>query len=206
MKARIRTTILLTALVGSLALAAGGCSKKTVIPPESMGAAGSTDGKMINYPPSTDNGYSESDQPVEGTLDDTARNTNAAAAEAMNESDAYKRQHGRSSQGLSPIYFDFDQSTVRADMTDRMVGNAKFLKEQPSSHVIVEGNTDERGTNEYNLALGERRAQNTKQYLINLGVDPVRIRTISYGEEKPLFKGQDEESYSMNRRVDFVIE
>jgi peptidoglycan-associated lipoprotein len=72
--------------------------------------------------------------------------------------------------------------------------------------VILEGNSDERGTNEYNLALGERRAINTRQYLINLGVAADRIRTLSYGEERPLFPGQDEDSYSMNRRVDFVVQ
>ena len=76
----------------------------------------------------------------------------------------------------------------------------------PSARITVEGNSDERGTNEYNLALAERRAINAQQYLINMGVDPLRLRTVSYGEEKPLFTGQDEESYSMNRRVDFVIQ
>jgi peptidoglycan-associated lipoprotein len=71
--------------------------------------------------------------------------------------------------------------------------------------VIIEGNSDERGTNEYNMALGERRAINALQYLANIGIDSNRLRTLSYGEEKPLFMGQDEETYSLNRRVDFIV-
>ena len=204
---KVKKTILLVALVGSLALLASSCSKKTVIPPESMGTAGASQGQTTNYPAATDNGYSENSLPAEGTLDDTARNNNAAAADDMaDKSDAYKREHGRCSPGLAPVYFDFDTATVRADMAEQMNENAKLIKEQPNAQVVVQGNTDERGTNEYNLALGERRAQNVKQYLTNLGVAPSHIRTMSYGEEKPLFKGQDEASYSMNRRVDFVLQ
>ena len=70
--------------------------------------------------------------------------------------------------------------------------------------MIIEGNSDDRGTNEYNLALGERRAINSRQYLINLGIAADRMRTLSYGEERPLFFNADEEAYSMNRRVDFI--
>ena len=91
-------------------------------------------------------------------------------------------------------------------MTDTLIQNADYLNSIPNTHVIIEGNSDERGTNEYNLALGERRAINTQQYLTNLGVDPERMRTVSFGEEKPLFQGQDEEDYQYNRRVDFGLE
>jgi peptidoglycan-associated lipoprotein len=91
-------------------------------------------------------------------------------------------------------------------MVDKMVMNAEFLKQAPNSNVVVEGNTDERGTNEYTLALAERRAQNTRQYLLELGINPSTVRTVSYGEERPLFPGQDESSYALNRRADFVLE
>jgi peptidoglycan-associated lipoprotein len=91
-------------------------------------------------------------------------------------------------------------------MTDVLVSNAEYLRTIPGSMVIIEGNSDERGTNEYNLALGERRALNSRQYLINLGIAADRMRTLSYGEERPLFLNQDEEAYSLNRRVDFVVQ
>ncbi len=91
-------------------------------------------------------------------------------------------------------------------MADRMANNALFLKQAQGTSIVIEGNCDERGTSEYNLALGERRALNAKGYLINLGVEANRIRTIGYGEERPLFQGQDEFSYAQNRRDDFILE
>jgi peptidoglycan-associated lipoprotein len=80
-----------------------------------------------------------------------------------------------------------------------------MLKQNQSSRVRIEGNCDERGTNEYNMALGERRAQSAKKYLVNLGIHKDRMHTISYGEEKPLLHGHDEYSWAQNRRDDFVI-
>ncbi len=90
-------------------------------------------------------------------------------------------------------------------MTEVLVKNAEQMQQTPGAAIVIEGNSDERGTNEYNLALGERRALAAKQYLIDLGVDAARIQTISYGEERPLFTGQDEDAYSQNRRDDFIM-
>jgi len=122
------------------------------------------------------------------------------------ESEEYKKTYGRSSQQLIPIYFDFDQASVRSDQYARLDQNADYLKNNLSARVIVQGNCDERGTNEYNLALGERRAINAKTYLVELGIEEYRIRTVSYGEERPLFTDQDEFSWSQNRRDDFILE
>ena len=115
-------------------------------------------------------------------------------SDADRQSNEYKRIHGRSSENLSPIYFDFDQAGVRPSMTEVLAANAEYLQSVPNAMVTIEGNSDERGTNEYNLALGERRAINSRQYLINLGIAGDRMRTLSYGEERPLFEGQDEAS------------
>lgn len=207
MKKKIMMMLVVTTLFSSLLLFSGGCSKKTVIPPDSAGGGrqGSAGGTDINYP-LAEGGYSQDNLPADGTLDDASGQGGAYNAALDQQSDEYKRLHGRSSEGLYPIYFDYDQAGVRPDMTDILINNSDYLNSVPHIMVIVEGNSDERGTNEYNLALGERRAINTQQYLINLGVDPNRIRTISYGEERPLFFGQDEFTYSQNRRVDFVIE
>ena len=201
MKTRIIKTILFSALIGSMVFLGSGCHKK-VAAPEGGDMSG---GKNIQYP----DGYSENNLGKEGTLSDNGRGEgkgNLSLNDADNQSDAYKREHGRCTPGFSPVFFDFDQSSIRADMTDRMQSNAGFLKQHQEMKVVIEGNCDARGTNEYNLALGERRARSAKQYLINLGVDGSRIRTVSYGEERPLFQGQDENSYAMNRRDDFRAE
>jgi peptidoglycan-associated lipoprotein len=202
MKKKLIRTLALSALIGSFLLFGAGCSKKTVIPPDASSIESEmSGGKDINYP-MAEGGYSEDNLPVEGTLDDSAQA--AVISNADQQSDEYKRLHGRSSENLFPIYFDFDQAGVRSGMTEVLVRNAEYLNSIPGTTVILEGNSDERGTNEYNLALGERRAINTRQYLINLGVAAERIQTLSYGEERPLFPGQDEDAYSMNRRVDFI--
>jgi len=112
---------------------------------------------------------------------------------------------GYTSKGMYPVYFDFDSSTVRGDQVERLEKNAEFLNQNPEVRIRVEGNCDPRGTNEYNLALGERRALNAKKYLINLGIEASRISTVSWGEEKLLLHGHDELSWAQNRRDDFVI-
>jgi peptidoglycan-associated lipoprotein len=111
---------------------------------------------------------------------------------------------GRTSEGMLPVYFDFDSSDIRQDQVSRIQVNADFLK-SGDANIRIEGNCDPRGTNEYNMALGERRAISAKKYLVNLGVPEERLSTISYGEERLLVHGQDELSYAQNRRDDFVI-
>lgn len=123
-----------------------------------------------------------------------------------NQSAAYKKEHGRSSIQLRPVYFDFDNADIRKNQVAAVEHNADYLKSNVASKVLVEGNCDELGTNEYNLALGQRRAMNARNYLIKLGVDGSRIRTVSYGEERPLFTGSEESDYAYNRRDDFVLE
>lgn len=112
---------------------------------------------------------------------------------------------GRTSGPMLPVYFDFDSSAIRGDQVERIEKNADFLKKKSNLNIRIEGNCDPRGTNEYNLALGERRAQAAKKYLVNLGVDASRLTTVSWGEEKLLLFGHDELSWSQNRRDDFVI-
>lgn len=112
---------------------------------------------------------------------------------------------GRTSVGLFPLYFDFDQSMIRSDQVERAEQNADFLRANPDVRVRIEGNCDERGTNEYNMALGQRRAMSGQKYMVNLGIAASRLDTISYGEERSLNFGHDELSWSQNRRDDFVI-
>ena len=106
---------------------------------------------------------------------------------------------------LKPIYFDFDRYDIRPRDTEILKGNAALLKKFPSMKIQIEGHCDERGTNEYNLALGERRASSTKKYLNSLGIAADRVSIISYGEEKPAAIGHDVASWSKNRRAHTVI-
>ena len=105
---------------------------------------------------------------------------------------------------FAPVYFDFDSAQVKESERSKVETTAAQLK-KGSSGVIVEGNCDERGSREYNLALGERRAQAVRAYLMSLGLDAARIQTKSWGKEKPVALGHDEESWSKNRRAEFVL-
>jgi peptidoglycan-associated lipoprotein len=103
------------------------------------------------------------------------------------------------------IKFDFDSSIIRPDAREILIVNADFLLKNRISSIVIEGHCDERGTAEYNMALGQRRAQETKKYLVNLGIKESTIRTISYGEERPLDPGNTEEAWAKNRRAHFLI-
>jgi peptidoglycan-associated lipoprotein len=103
------------------------------------------------------------------------------------------------------VHFDYDQSDLRSD--DRAILDAKIpiLQANPTVKIRVAGHTDERGSDEYNLALGQRRAATVKRYLIDHGIADARIETISYGEERPIAQGSDESAYAQNRRAEFEI-
>jgi peptidoglycan-associated lipoprotein len=104
------------------------------------------------------------------------------------------------------IYFDFDQSVIRADAQEVLRKKAEFLRSNSGVSVVIEGHCDERGTAEYNLALGERRALAAKAFLMNLGISSSRLSTISYGEERPVDPGSNEEAWARNRRAHFVLQ
>lgn len=105
---------------------------------------------------------------------------------------------------LKRVHFDFDQATLRPDMVEILDNNTMYLKDHPSVNVVIEGHCDERGTNEYNLALGDSRSATGKKYLTSKGISPARIRIISYGEEKPLDNEHNEAAWYNNRRAEFV--
>ncbi|MDH4319992.1 MAG: peptidoglycan-associated lipoprotein Pal [Desulfobulbaceae bacterium] len=169
-------------VVVSLSLFAGGCAKKTVRSDEGAAGAAGAAGKR-------------------GEGMGAEESLSASASSRLQE--AYSE--GRTSLELRPIYFDFDKSNIRPDQQDRIDGNATYLKNNPAATIRIEGNCDERGTNEYNMALGERRALAAKKYLLNVGISEDRLQTVSYGEEKPLQEGHDEAAWEQNRRDDFAI-
>ena len=106
---------------------------------------------------------------------------------------------------LTDAYFDYDQSDLREDARTALAADAEWLKKYPSVQILIEGHCDERGTGNYNLALGDRRANAAKEYLVSLGIDGSRIKTVSYGEERPFCTDSNESCWQQNRRAHLVI-
>ncbi len=119
-----------------------------------------------------------------------------AEAEAQQEMQEFEQTH---------IYFDFDKSELKPEARAVLVKKAEYLRKNPEYRVRIEGNCDERGTNEYNLALGDRRAHAALEFLATLGVAEARMSTISYGEERPLDPGHNEEAWAKNRNDQFKL-
>jgi peptidoglycan-associated lipoprotein len=193
----MRRTLLLMLIVAIacfFALSTGGCAKKKAGADGDMGAMSEERAPQPGEP-GYEKIYEESMAAKQEALD--------AQAAAMGK--GHEILEGRTSAPLLPIYFDFDKSNIRQDQRARLEKNAAFMKQNMRVKVRIEGNCDERGTSEYNMALGERRAISAKKYLVNLGVHSDRIHAISYGEEKPLLHGHDEYSWAQNRRADMVI-
>jgi peptidoglycan-associated lipoprotein len=125
--------------------------------------------------------------------------------EAAAEKSVDLEKMAKTESPVSDINFDFDSFSIRPDARDILKTNANYFTKNRVSSIVVEGHCDERGTAEYNMALGERRAQETKNYLVNLGIKESIIRTVSFGEENPLDPASNEEAWAKNRRAHFVV-
>lgn len=134
---------------------------------------------------------------------DVAANPDAGIATKEMAFDATGSDSG-SIAGLSSIYFDYDQANINTDARKQLAANAEWIKNNNNVSVQVEGHCDARGTVEYNIALGERRALAVKNYLVSLGIDGKRLSVISYGKERPMVQGDSEDAYAKNRRANFV--
>lgn len=135
------------------------------------------------------------DQPVE----------EAVQASGMETPAAPEMSTASIEDAAKTVYFAFDDYTLNPEGQDKLGLLAEYLKTNTAAVVQVEGHCDERGSIEYNLALGQRRAQSVKNYLVELGVDPSRVPTMSYGEERPAVEGSDEAAWEKNRRAEFVL-
>ena len=138
--------------------------------------------------------------------DEAARAAAAAADSARRAADALRGSEADARmQLLAPVHFDFDQADIRADDQANLGRKAAIIVANPALRIHIDGNTDERGSDEYNLALGMRRAGAVRQYLTNHGVDASRVTIASNGEERPVCQGHDESCWSQNRRDEFSI-
>lgn len=139
------------------------------------------------------------EQQVSAVEEQAVSDVAAGAEPAMMEADALVRK-------LTRIHFDYDQYVLTQEAQDILYANAQLMKAAPALKVVVEGHCDERGSDEYNLALGEKRAIATRNYLISLGVPMDQLSTISYGEEVPLDMGNSEDAWAKNRRAEFSLQ
>lgn len=142
--------------------------------------------------------------PTVVTLEPTPVPTPTPAPRSQ-EDDIKAMSLDRVSSYLKPAFFDYDKADLRADARDVLAADATWLKAHPAVLFTIEGHCDERGTAQYNLALGDRRANAAKEYLVSLGIDAGRAKTVSYGNERPFATGHDEDSWAKNRRAHFVV-
>jgi len=133
---------------------------------------------------------------------ETAAET-APADQGLSESELMRQKYEALRQD-NTVYFDFDKDEIKGQYAQLLQAHAEFLKEHGAIKVLIEGHTDERGTPEYNISLGERRAKAVAKYLQNLGVDVYQLSVVSYGEEKPADAGHAEDAYAKNRRAVLV--
>jgi peptidoglycan-associated lipoprotein len=143
----------------------------------------------------------------ESASDQSASSTGTGASTGTSSSTSRARtpQEILTSEVGDRVFFDFDKSDLKPEARRTVERWAGFLKQYPNLTVTVEGHCDERGTREYNLALGERRANSAKNFLVSLGVDARRVATISYGKERPAVVGSNEAAWSQNRRSVMVV-
>jgi peptidoglycan-associated lipoprotein len=133
-----------------------------------------------------------------------SQSSKGAPAEIKEETIGQEAKAPAPESALATVYFDFDSAVLTQASRDILNKNAGILQKNNTMKIKIEGNCDERGSDEYNLALGERRAKSAMNYLVTLGIKPDRLSIISYGEEKPADQGHDEAAWAKNRRDDFV--
>lgn len=150
-------------------------------------------------------GCSSSGGTQDGSMDGTGTTTGGVSSQGMTNGQTSGSQMGSQAgiPDVRTIYFDFDKDTIRPEFESVLNAHADYLRSNPNTTVILQGHGDERGTREYNLGLGERRAQSVESYLTVQGVSPSQLEIVSYGEERPAVQGNSEEAYAQNRRVVF---
>lgn len=186
MKKSTRLSILCLALTLG---AAAGCAKKEVVKKEEpLTPAAATTNSVTNKPVTAE---TASNRP---NTEKTERDTLLPITDASELKAA-----------LQEIYFDFDSSAISEQSKNTLTKNTRILMDEPSVSVKIEGHCDERGSAEYNLALGERRAQAAMKYLVTMGIPANRLSVISFGKEKPVAPGHDETSWAKNRRDAFTL-
>lgn len=187
------------------AVVAGGCAKKDMVKPDEPAVAVETAPSVTPEPARPEPGEAKP-APTEAPMAETPTQESAVRPETAPSQIGEAGKSGADLQSeLQKVYFNFDSAALSDEARSALSKNADLLSKNASLKVRIEGNCDERGSDEYNMALGERRAKAAMDYLVNLGVQPDRLSTLSYGEEKPVDPGHDEAAWAKNRRDEFVI-
>lgn len=152
----------------------------------------------------------EPEPQVEPTADEEAERRAREEAEARRRAEEEARRREAERQRVlsviaERVHFDFDKSDIRSDAEAVLQRKVSVLREYPGIDLRIEGHADERGSNEYNLALGQRRAESVRRYLMSYGLEASRFSTISFGEERPLVDASNESAWAQNRRAEFVV-
>ena len=178
-------TILAFLAAAACGLMAVGCPKK----PPTTTAGATTTTTETSKPPATN--VPPPAEPPSGTVSSESLPADVAAINRAGY--------------LKDAFFDYDKSDLRDDARSALAANAEWLKRYRTVQFLIEGHCDDRGTSEYNLALGDRRANAAKEYLVSLGVDAARIKTVSYGKERPFCSQATEDCWQQNRRGHFLV-
>ena len=190
-----RSFFIITAIILMSGMIAAGCSKKAV--------KSEITGEGAEGAPNVEAVAPETAKPEAGEV--SPKKEEAIKSEEISRAETTeKAEPVVGIKGVEDIFFDYDRSYIRDDAKSVLEANASYLKANKNGRILIEGHCDERGTSEYNIALGERRAQAAQKYLVALGVDQSRISTISYGKEKPFCEEHNEQCYQENRRAHFV--
>jgi peptidoglycan-associated lipoprotein len=207
MKKHLTWIGLLMVLAFSLALFSGCAEKKAVVKDEAATQEQKVAAAQDAVPAVAQQAATAAvtDDEAAKRAKEQAAKDEAARKAAAREAWLKKNAEALTDLNIQNIYFDYDKSSIRPDAREILKANAEIFNKNGNAAIVVEGHCDERGTAEYNMALGERRAQETKQYLVNLGINASRIETISYGEERPLDNRSIEEAWAQNRRAQFLL-
>jgi len=186
----------------SLQWTAQNATSVTITP--GVGDVAATGNRSVN--PTSSVTYTATAMGPGGSATDTARitvNVPAVTEDRVPDRTTPKVTTAGFGDSVKTIYFDYDKADLKPEEVSKLQANASWLKPNPSSRLTVEGHCDERGSEEYNLALGDRRANAVKEFLVGQGVAANRIMTVSYGEERPVCRVESEDCFSKNRRADF---
>lgn len=196
MKEQLRTSLAICAVA---AICCGGCAKQQVVKQDQM------------IPPATAASSAQPAKPaaaVQPVTETKLAATEIKEAQPEKQSELQGATQGKDAAlkaDLEKVFFDFDAYTLSPAARETLAKNAELLKKQKGAKIQIEGHCDELGSDEYNLALGEKRARAAQQYLVGMGIESSRLSTISYGKEKPADPGHDEAARAKNRRDEFVI-
>jgi peptidoglycan-associated lipoprotein len=190
MMKKTMTVLLILGFAFSMLLFTSSCAKKQI------GGEEKVTGAPAKAPAEEDVAHRYTGKGVGKAAEEEAMMDDGAKTRLRIEKQAFEAEN---------IYFDFDRSELKPEARAILTKKAAWLRSHPQFNVVIEGNCDERGTNEYNLALGERRATAAWKFLNNLGISGNRMTTVSYGEERPAFMGHNERAWAKNRRDEFKL-